>query len=358
MLPLYRRCLRPLLFRLDPESVHHGVGLLCRAAAAFPPSAAILRRWSEVRSERLASEVLGSRFPNPLGMAAGFDKTGALYPFLSIAGFGFVESGTFTRLAQSGNPKPRLFRFAAQEALVNRMGFNNPGASAAAARFVGRRKNVPLGISVGKSRVAPLEDAAADQAETIAELARFADYLAVNVSSPNTPGLRDLQEEGRLREIIAAARAAQKQGDADGQPSWWLRPTSKTLISTAPCAPRRSRGGRLHPHQHDTAPRGRPLGAPGSRRAVGPGAPAAQHGTDPARVSPGRGQAPDHRRRHRIESMRWRRSTPAQPGSALHRIRSRVEPAARDQSQDRRRMRRLGCMVGETCRHGERAMKE
>ncbi|MEO8504212.1 MAG: quinone-dependent dihydroorotate dehydrogenase [Acidobacteriota bacterium] len=218
MSPIYRRCLRPLLFRLDPESVHHGVGGVCRVISSVAPVAALMRRWSEVRSDRLVSDLLGARFPNPLGMAAGFDKTGALYPFLSIAGFGFVESGTFTRLAQSGNPKPRLFRFAAEEALVNRMGFNNPGASVAAARFVGLRKTVPLGISVGKTRVAALEDAAADQAETIALLARFGDYVAVNVSSPNTPGLRDLQEESRLREVIAAAREGQRRGGAGGQP--------------------------------------------------------------------------------------------------------------------------------------------
>lgn len=214
----YRRALRPLLFRLDPETAHQRVAGLCRAAARIRPLAALLRSRSSIASERLASEVLGLRFPNPVGVAAGFDKAGDLYPFLSAAGFGFVESGTFTRLEQEGNPRPRLFRFAAEGALVNRMGFNNPGAEKTMPVLARQRLTIPRGISIGKSRAAALSDAAADQAAAVEILARYADYLAINVSSPNTPGLRELQDEASLRDIVVQVRAAMTRGGALGRP--------------------------------------------------------------------------------------------------------------------------------------------
>ncbi len=200
------RLLRPVLFRLDPETAHDRIARLCRLVVRSAPGRALVRAlWgAPPGSPRL--RVCGIDFPNPVGMAAGFDKTGELYPFLALAGFGFVECGTFTAVAQAGNPRPRIFRFPADEALVNRMGFNNPGAGEAA-RHLGRALlTVPRGISIGKSRVAPLERAVEDQMEALAALLPAADYVAINISSPNTPGLRQQQEASRLRELVAAAR--------------------------------------------------------------------------------------------------------------------------------------------------------
>lgn len=194
--------LLPLLLRMDPERAHNLAAWWMRAVARCggPPA-----RWT-YRSPNLRQEVCGRRFENPVGVAAGLDKTGALYPFLSRAGFGFVESGTFTAQRQGGNPKPRLFRFPAERALVNRMGFNNPGAARAARRLVSCERTVPLGVSLGKSRVAPLEEAAQDHATAARWLAARADYLAINVSSPNTPGLRTLQAVEALAPIVGAVR--------------------------------------------------------------------------------------------------------------------------------------------------------
>lgn len=145
-------------------------------------------------------------------MAAGFDKTGALYPFLSHMGFGFVESGTFTRHAQPGNPKPRLFRIPESRALINRMGFNNPGADGAAREFARQKKGVVRGINIGKSKITELDAALEDYLYSLRSLAGYADYIAVNVSSPNTPGLRMLQEKSRLTELLSAVKQESKKG--------------------------------------------------------------------------------------------------------------------------------------------------
>ena len=214
---IYRSAIRPLLFRLDPETAHDVVGRAAVAAAWLAPVRSLLRRWSRVNDAALGSTVCGLRFPNPVGIAAGFDKSARLYPFLAAAGFGFVEQGTFTARAQRGNPRPRLFRYAAEGALVNRMGFNNPGSAEAARRIAsqggarGQHERVPRGISIGKSRDAELSAAAVDQAAALRPLAGLGDYVALNVSSPNTPGLRDLQAVERLREIVDALRAVQDE---------------------------------------------------------------------------------------------------------------------------------------------------
>lgn len=149
---------------------------------------------------------MGLDFENPLGMAAGFDKTGALYPFLSCMGFGFVESGTFTQHAQPGNPKPRVFRIPEARALVNRMGFNNPGADGARQQFKNQKKRSVRGINIGKSKITELDHALDDYLYSLRTLLPFADYIAVNVSSPNTPGLRQLQEKARLTELLSALK--------------------------------------------------------------------------------------------------------------------------------------------------------
>lgn len=150
--------------------------------------------------------LFGLRFDHPIGLAAGFDKNGVAATRWSRLGFSFAELGTVTRHAQPGNPRPRLFRLPADRALINRMGFNNHGADALAARLVGARPvvGIPIGVNVGKSKVTPVEDAPADYAYSFGRLSPLADYVVVNVSSPNTPGLRDLQERGPLTEILSA----------------------------------------------------------------------------------------------------------------------------------------------------------
>ncbi|MDB4948442.1 MAG: pyrD [Gemmatimonadetes bacterium] len=205
MLPY--RLLRPLLFTLPAETAHHlatgalGAGLLTREARA------VSRAWLEVRDPALAVDRFGIRFPNPVGLAAGFDKTGEHFNAMGALGFGFVEIGTVTAHAQPGNPQPRLFRLPEDGALLNRMGFNNPGAEAVAGRLRRSRIEPVLGINLGKSKVTPLEAATADYLRSLELLEPFARYLVVNVSSPNTPGLRTLQDAAPLRELLRAMRS-------------------------------------------------------------------------------------------------------------------------------------------------------
>jgi dihydroorotate dehydrogenase len=208
---LYRRAMYPALVRLgggDPETAHERV----LAALAFVSRSPALTRALDITmslgqstTSSLAREVFGLRFPHPVGLAAGFDKNGVALHALAALGFGFIEAGTMTRVAQPGNPRPRLFRLLADEALINRMGFNNDGAEAVAARLKRMRPlPVPLGLSLGKSKIAPLEEAAADYLASLDALYPHGDYFAVNVSSPNTPGLRDLQESDRLDALLVA----------------------------------------------------------------------------------------------------------------------------------------------------------
>jgi dihydroorotate dehydrogenase len=156
----------------------------------------------------LRVRALGLEFPGPLGLAAGFDKDARGTRGLAALGFGFVEVGTVTARAQPGNPRPRMFRLTADRALVNRMGFNNAGAAAAAARLGRARGGPVVGVNIGKTRAVPDADAAADYAASARAVAAVADYVVVNVSSPNTPGLRDLQAADRLRPVLVAVRAA------------------------------------------------------------------------------------------------------------------------------------------------------
>lgn len=200
--------LRPALFRLsadDPERAHEwAIHLLALAARA--PGAASL---PVAANARLAQSLFGLRFPNPVGLAAGFDKNAVALRALFALGFGFVEAGTVTFRAQHGNPRPRIVRLPEQQALVNRMGFNNDGAAAVARRLARTgRLPAPLGISLGKSGVTPLEDAVADYRASLHLLAPFADYIAVNVSSPNTPGLRTLQERAQIESLLLALQEA------------------------------------------------------------------------------------------------------------------------------------------------------
>ncbi len=200
---LYARLLRPLFFRLDPETAHHLAMMVLRLLAAAGGRA--------VPPERGPVELFGLRFANPIGLAAGFDKNGEALGAWPRLGFGHAEIGTVTALPQPGNPRPRLFRYPRERAVVNRMGFNNEGAAALALRLQrlearGRRPRIPLGINLGKSRATPLEEAPGDYAASFRQLASLGDYFVVNVSSPNTPGLRDLQAVGALRGVLRAVR--------------------------------------------------------------------------------------------------------------------------------------------------------
>src|SRR5437879_8419364 len=202
----YERFVRPLLFSIDPETAHRlTIGSL-RAASHVNLA---LRALSVFQPPAKPKKLFGLNFPNPIGLAAGLDKNGVALPAWAAIGFGFIEIGTVTAKAQPGNPKPRIFRLPRQQALINRLGFNNDGADAIAERLrrlrrSGRWPAVPVGINIGKSRTTPLEQATDDYLYSFRLLRDFADYIALNVSSPNTPGLRELQEPQRLSELLHA----------------------------------------------------------------------------------------------------------------------------------------------------------
>jgi dihydroorotate dehydrogenase len=194
---LYESVLRQLLFRMDPEVVHTRAFRLLRSG---------LVRAKTFQHPMLEQELFGVRFPNPLGLAAGFDKDGVALDHWHRLGFGFVEAGTITYHFQPGNSKPRLFRLPKDRGLVNRLGFNNEGAEAAAGRIAKAKPRIPLGINLGKSKITPLEEASSDYASSFGLLHGLGSYFVVNVSSPNTPGLRELQDKGPLVQILNALR--------------------------------------------------------------------------------------------------------------------------------------------------------
>ncbi|MGI8435748.1 MAG: quinone-dependent dihydroorotate dehydrogenase [Chthoniobacterales bacterium] len=201
---LYRQFVRPALFSLAPETAHHWtIGALRQASR----SAALLQPLRVFQPTPRPAKVFGLDFPNPIGLAAGFDKNGVALPAWEALGFGFVEIGTVTSKAQPGNPKPRIFRYPQQHALVNRLGFNNDGVDVVAERLRklrarGRWPRIPVGINIGKSKSTPLEEAAGDYLHSFLQLREFADYVVLNVSSPNTPGLRALQAEEALANLL------------------------------------------------------------------------------------------------------------------------------------------------------------
>jgi dihydroorotate dehydrogenase len=202
----YERFVRPLLFALDPETAHHLAVATLRGISQVDPA---LRSLMVFRPERRPKTLFGVKFPNSVGLAAGFDKNAVALPAWAALGFGFVEIGTVTAKAQPGNPKPRIFRFSEHKALINRLGFNNDGADAIALRFrklqrSGRWPAIPVGINIGKSRATPLENATDDYLYSFELLREFADYVVLNVSSPNTPGLRELQGRSALSQLLRA----------------------------------------------------------------------------------------------------------------------------------------------------------
>lgn len=201
---------KTVLRRMDPEAAHHAAFRVIQAA---PIAGGLVRRFSEPDPE-LRVRALGTTFPSPFGLAAGFDKNATAIDGLGVLGFGHVEVGTLTRHAQDGNPKPRMFRLVSDRGLVNRMGFNNGGAARAVPRIERarmRRRRPIIGVNIGKSRVTAVEDAVADYVWSAQRLAPIADYLAINVSSPNTPGLRGLQELDLLEPLLTAVRDAAGQ---------------------------------------------------------------------------------------------------------------------------------------------------
>lgn len=206
--------LRSLLFLLPAENAHHVGFWMLRWLVRVPLLGAWLRARCRCSDPRLRVSAMGLDFASPIGLAAGFDKDARGYDALSDLGFGFVEVGTVTAQPQPGNPKPRLFRLPKDRAIVNRMGFNNSGAEDMRSRLLGPRRAV-VGVNIGKTKIVPAEEAAADYERSARLLAPHADYMVVNVSSPNTPGLRDLQAVDSLRPILQVVRRAIADGSAD-----------------------------------------------------------------------------------------------------------------------------------------------
>jgi dihydroorotate dehydrogenase len=199
---MYKRLLLPLLFFFDAEQVHYWVCDVLRFAYKLPGVPGLLKKLYVYEHPSLVREVAGLRFKNPVGLAAGFDKNAEMVDELAALGFGYVEIGTVTPRPQPGNEKPRLFRLKADKGLINRMGFNNKGAAVAAAKLRYRQSDIMVGGNIGKNKDTPNERALDDYISCFQELYDVVDYFVVNVSSPNTPGLRDLQEKEPLTHLL------------------------------------------------------------------------------------------------------------------------------------------------------------
>jgi dihydroorotate dehydrogenase len=198
---MYKLLIRPILFWFDPEEVHYFSFSFIRFISKIPFVSGILKSIYEVKGNRLEREVFGLKFKNPVGLAAGFDKDAKCYQELSNFGFGFIEIGTLTPKPQDGNPKKRLFRLKSDSAIINRMGFNNGGVDAAVLRLK-KNNGVLIGGNIGKNKLTPNEDATSDYLICFEALFDYVDYFVVNVSSPNTPNLRELQEKEPLTKLL------------------------------------------------------------------------------------------------------------------------------------------------------------
>ncbi|GHO79050.1 dihydroorotate dehydrogenase (quinone) [Ktedonobacter sp. SOSP1-85] len=205
---LYKALIRPVMYRLsagDPEDAHHWLMNRLAWISHYPALLKTIEVANAYNSHGLARDVFGVHFPNPVGLAGGFDKNGIALPALAAMGFGFIEAGTVTRYAQPGNERPRIFRFSENDALINRMGFPNDGADAVAQRLSRLpRPSIPIGWSIGKSKVTPQEEAIEDYLYSLHKLHDFSNFFTVNVSSPNTPGLRKLQDKEPLDRLLHA----------------------------------------------------------------------------------------------------------------------------------------------------------
>lgn len=198
---MYKSIIRPILFKFDPEKVHHFTFSVLRIAHKIPFVSSLIRSCYVVNDKRLEREVFGLKFKNPVGLAAGFDKDAKLYKELSNLGFGFIEIGTLTPKPQAGNPKKRLFRLKEDSGIINRMGFNNGGVFEAVQRLK-KNTNVLIGGNIGKNKVTPNEEAIRDYEICFDALYDVVDYFVVNVSSPNTPNLRALQDKEPLTQLL------------------------------------------------------------------------------------------------------------------------------------------------------------
>ena len=200
---MYKAIIRPILFCFDPEKVHHFTFSLIRNISKLPGFKSLFKKMYLVEDQKLERKLFGLTFKNPVGLAAGFDKDAKLYNELSNFGFGFIEIGTLTPKAQDGNPKKRLFRLKEDSAIINRMGFNNGGVDEAVERLK-KNKGVLIGGNIGKNKITPNENAVEDYKICFDALFDYVDYFVVNVSSPNTPNLRALQEKEPLNNLLKA----------------------------------------------------------------------------------------------------------------------------------------------------------
>lgn len=207
---MYKDFIRPILFQFDPEKVHNFTFFVLKWVHKFPLVSKYIRKEFCLTDKRLEREVFGIKFPNPVGLAAGLDKNAELYNELSCFGFGFIEIGTITPKAQSGNPKKRLFRLTDDKGIINRMGFNNKGVEAAVEKLKAN-KNVIIGGNIGKNKVTPNEEAVEDYKICFEALFDYVDYFVVNVSSPNTPNLRTLQEKEPLKHLLQTLQTENQQ---------------------------------------------------------------------------------------------------------------------------------------------------
>ncbi|MDH5399447.1 MAG: quinone-dependent dihydroorotate dehydrogenase [Cyclobacteriaceae bacterium] len=199
---MYKALIRPLLFLFSPESVHHFATAILQLSCKIPGIKALLRATFDKSSPELERELFGIKFKNPVGLAAGFDKDARLVDELECLGFGFVEIGTLTPEPQPGNPKPRLFRLMNDQAIINRMGFNNEGVESAVRRLKKRKSSILVGGNIGKNKITDNKEAYLDYEKCFEALFPVVDYFVVNISSPNTPGLRDLQEKEPLKALL------------------------------------------------------------------------------------------------------------------------------------------------------------
>ncbi len=203
---MYKLIIRPLLFLFSPEKVHHFTFSVLKIGFKIPGVKALFGALYKVKDTRLETEVFGLKFPNPVGLAAGFDKDARAIDELGELGFGFLEIGTITPKGQEGNPKPRLFRVTKDQAIINRMGFNNEGVEKAIERLKARKSKVLVGGNIGKNKVTPNEEAFSDYQKSFEALFNYVDYFVVNVSSPNTPNLRELQEKEPLKQLLGGLK--------------------------------------------------------------------------------------------------------------------------------------------------------
>ncbi|MBN4065804.1 quinone-dependent dihydroorotate dehydrogenase [Candidatus Amoebophilus asiaticus] len=208
---MYKVLIKPFFFLINPETIHHFVLSSLKVFCLIPGMKKLIKNIYVIENEKLERKLFGLSFKNPVGLAAGFDKNARVYNELSCFGFGFIEIGTVTPKPQPGNLEPRIFRLASDHALINRLGFNNDGVDIIAARLRSKNKDTIIGGNIGKNKITPMEEAVNDYSSCFETLYDHVDYFVVNVSSPNTRGLRDLQEKEELAELLGKLQDFNRQ---------------------------------------------------------------------------------------------------------------------------------------------------